>query len=113
MFFSLEASRKINALLDEFEPDIVHVHNLYHQMSPAILFEIKKRGIPIVMTVHDFKLINPNHSLRLKGKAYRRCANKKYYQCFLDKCVKNSYALSLLAALEMYWHQFYSRSDKI
>ena len=112
MFFSFEAKRKINALLDEFNPDIVHIHNIYHQMSPAILFEIKKRGIPIVMTVHDFKLINPNHSLRLNGKAYRRCSNKKYYQCFLDKCVKNSYPLSLLATLEMYWHDWLGTYEK-
>lgn len=104
MFYSFEAAKKINAILDEFAPDIVHVHNLYHQMSPTILFEIKKRNIPVVMTVHDWKLINPNHSLRLNGRAYRRCADGKYYQCFLDKCVKNSYAKSFLAMIEMYWH---------
>ena len=104
MFHSFEAKQKINALLDEFEPDVVHIHNIYHQMSPTILFEIKKRNIPIFMTVHDWKLINPNHSLRLNGRPYRRCANGRYYQCFLDKCVKDSYAKSFLAMLEMYWH---------
>ncbi|HOF42456.1 MAG TPA: glycosyltransferase [Candidatus Moranbacteria bacterium] len=106
MFYSFEAKRKINAILDEFKPDIVHIHNIYHQISPAILFEIKKRGIPVVMTVHDYKLINPNHSLYLDGKPYQRCANGKYYQCFFDKCVKNSYAKSFLASLEMYWHRW-------
>lgn len=105
MFYSFEAHEKIREILDEFQPDIVHVHNLYHQMSPTILFEIKKRNIPIVMTVHDWKIINPNHSLRLNGRAYRRCADGKYYQCFLDRCVKNSYAKSFLASLEMYWHR--------
>ncbi len=100
MFYSFEAKRKINAILDEFKPDIVHIHNIYHQISPAILFEIKKRGIPVVMTVHDYKLINPNHSLYLDGKPYQRCANGKYYQCFFDKCVKNSYAKSFLASLK-------------
>ena len=112
MFYSFEAHRKINTVLDEFRPDIVHVHNLYHQMSPTILFEIKKRNIPIVMTVHDFKLVNPNHSLRLAGQAYRRCANGKYYQCILDRCVKNSYALSFLAAAEMYWHSWLGTYSK-
>lgn len=104
MFYSWEAKRKINALLDKFKPDIVHIHNIYHQMSPAILFEIKKRKIPIVMTVHDFKLISPNHGLFLNGKAYNRCREGKYYRCFLDKAVKNSYAKSFLAMLEAYWH---------
>lgn len=104
MFYSFEAKRKINEILDEFKPDVVHIHNIYHQLSPCILFEIKKRKIPIVMTVHDYKLINPNHDLFLNGRPYDRCKNGKYYQCFLDKCVKNSYAKSFLAMLEMYWH---------
>ncbi|KKQ46751.1 MAG: group 1 glycosyl transferase [Candidatus Moranbacteria bacterium GW2011_GWD2_37_9] len=104
MFFSLEAKRKINKLLDDFNPDVVHIHNIYHQLSPMILFEIKKRGIPIVMTVHDYKLVNPNYNLYHNGKFYNRCQNERYYQCLLDRCVKNSRAKSFLAMLEMYWH---------
>lgn len=106
MFFSWEAKRKINAILDEFKPDVVHIHNIYHQLSPCILFEIKKRNIPVVMTVHDYKLINPNHDLFLNGRPYDRCKNGRFYQCFLDKCVKDSYAKSFLAMLEMYWHEW-------
>ncbi|GBE16939.1 glycogen synthase [bacterium BMS3Abin15] len=105
MFHSFEAKKKINELLDDFQPDIAHIHNIYHQLSPAILFEIKKRNIPIVMTVHDYKLINPNYNLYSNGKSYDRCRDKKYYQCFLDRCVKNSYLKSFLAMLEMYWHE--------
>lgn len=104
MFYSLEAHKKINLLLDKFKPELVHIHNIYHQLDPTILFAIKKREIPIVMTVHDYKLVNPNHSLFLKGKAYTGCKDKKYYQCFLDKCVKDSYAKSFLTMLEAYWH---------
>ncbi len=103
-FYSWEAKKKINQLLDEFQPDIVHIHNIYHQLSPIILFEIKKRGIPILMTVHDFKLISPNYNLYHQGKLYVRGKNKKYYQCFLDRCFKNSYLQSFGAMLEMYWH---------
>lgn len=105
MFYSFEAHRKIKRLLDAFQPDIVHVHNIYHQMDPTILFAIKKRGIPIVMTVHDFKIINPNHSMVLDGKAYGRCRQGAYYQCVLDRCVKNSYGKSFIAMLEAYWHR--------
>jgi len=81
--YSFEAKKKINKLLDEFNPEIVHIHNIYHQLSPMILFEIKKRNIPIVMTVHDYKLVNPNYNLFHQGKFYDRCLDGKYYQCFL------------------------------
>lgn len=105
MFYSREARKKINKLLDDFKPEIVHIHNIYHQLSPTILFEIKKRKIPVVMTVHDYKLINPNYSLSLRGKFYDRCRNGKFYECFLDKCVKDSYLKSFVAMLEAYWHK--------
>jgi len=110
--YSFEAKRKINELLDEFKPNIVHIHNIYHQLSPMILFEIKKRKIPIVMTVHDYKIVNPNYNLFHNGKFYNRCKNGKYYQCFLDKCFKNSYSQSFLAMLEMYWHKFWGTYRK-
>lgn len=112
MFYSPEAHRKIRTLLSDFEPDVVHIHNIYHQMDPTILFEIKKRGIPIVMTVHDFKLINPNHAMMLSGKPYERCKNHAYYQCFLDRAVKGSYAKSFIAMLEMYWHYWLGTFEK-
>lgn len=112
MFYSLEAKKKINLILDEFAPDVVHIHNIYHQMSPTILFEIKKRNIPIVMTVHDWKLINPNHAMTLNGKPYSGCLNGRYYQCFLDKCIKDSYLKSLLATSEMYWHKWLGTYSK-
>ena len=63
IFWSFEAERKIAKLIKKEKPDIVHIHNIYHQISPSILRAIKKAGIPIVMTVHDFKLIDPNYTL--------------------------------------------------
>ncbi len=112
MFYSLEANKKINKLLDDFAPDLVHIHNIYHQLSPMILFEIKKRGIPIVMTVHDYKLVSPNYNLYHNGKIYNRCRDGKYYQCLLDKCFKNSYIQSLGAMVEAYWHEFWGTYRK-
>lgn len=104
MFQSREAKKKINKLLDDFQPDVVHIHNIYHQLSPRILFEIKKRNIPIVMTVHDYKLVNPNYNLQHNNKFYNRCLDGKFYQCFFDKCLKDSYLKSSLGVMEMYWH---------
>jgi glycosyltransferase involved in cell wall biosynthesis len=68
MFWSRQAARAIKQLLIDEKPDIVHIHNIYHQISPSILPIIKRAGIPIVMTVHDFKLITPNYTLRADNK---------------------------------------------
>lgn len=118
IFWSFEAKRKISKLLDEFKPDIVHIHNIYHQISPSILPEIKRRGIPIVMTVHDWKLVCPNYLLncgaaQADGEPYcRKCVRGTYWHCLKNKCVKNSYFKSLLCVLELYFHKWLKVYEK-
>ena len=65
-----EANRKLAALLQEFQPDIAHAHNIYHQLSPSILWTLRKHGVPIVMTLHDYKVISPNYSLFVRGQIW-------------------------------------------
>lgn len=62
-FWSIEAAKKFGKMLDVFRPDIIHVHNIYTHLSPSVLHEAKKRGIPVVMTIHDYALVSANYSL--------------------------------------------------
>jgi glycosyltransferase involved in cell wall biosynthesis len=103
-FYSRQARRKFAALLDEFEPEIIHIHNIYHHLSPSILAEAKQRNIPVVMHVHDYKLVCPNYKMFTRGQVDESCRGGKYYRCFLNKGFKDSWAKSLLVTLEMYWH---------
>lgn len=112
VFWSFEAKRKIAKLLDEFQPDVVHIHNIYHQISPSILPEIKKREIPIVMTVHDWKMICPNYLLNCEEPYCKKCVAGKYWHCVLKKCVKNSYIKSLIAVLGIYFHRWLKIYEK-
>lgn len=112
VFWSFEAKRKIAKLLDEFQPDVVHIHNIYHQISPSILPEIKKRGIPIVMTVHDWKMICPNYLLNCEEPYCKKCVAGKYWHCVLKKCVKNSLVKSLIAVLGICFHRWLEIYEK-
>lgn len=105
ILYSLEAKRKFSALLKDFKPDIIHCHNIYHQLSPSILDVAKKAKIPVVMHVHDYSLICPNHSLFTHGEVCQQCQPGKYWPCVKHRCVKNSLPASLLAATELYLHQ--------
>ncbi|QQG52832.1 MAG: glycosyltransferase [Candidatus Falkowbacteria bacterium] len=104
MIYSLEAKRKFKKLVVDFKPDIIHIHNIYHQISPSILDVAKKAGIPVVMHVHDYKLICPNYQLFAHGEICEACKPHKYYKCVQKKCFKDSRSKSFLAALEMYLH---------
>ncbi len=106
IFYSLEARRKMELLLEEEKPDLAHLHNIYHQISPSILPVLKKKGIPVVMTLHDFKLVCPNYTLLREGDPCESCEGKHFYKAVIHKCVKDSYWKSLVCSLEMYFHRF-------
>ena len=112
MFHSVEAKRKMKRLLDDFQPDIAHIHNIYHQISPSILGEIKKRKIPIVMTVHDYKLICPNYLLQCNGRSWEDLGGNRYMEFIKQKCFKDSYWKSLLVVLQFRWHAYWNSYDK-
>lgn len=62
-YWSSEAERKMENLIDAFGPDIVHTHNLYTHLSPSPLRACKKKGVPVVMSVHDYALVSANYAL--------------------------------------------------
>lgn len=104
VLYSFEAKRKFKRLLKDFKPDIIHCHNIYHHISPSILDAAYDLKIPVVLHLHDYKLICPNHMLFVKGRYCEDCRPNKYYNCIKNKCVKNSLPASILACAEMYLH---------
>jgi glycosyltransferase involved in cell wall biosynthesis len=103
LIWNREAAAKFASLLNETKPDLIHVHNIYHQLSPSILQEAKKRKIPVIMTVHDYKLICPNYLLFTHGKHCELCLSGNYLNCVTHNCYY-SYSRSVLAALESFLH---------
>lgn len=104
IFWSFEAKRKFEKLVIDFKPDIIHLHNIYHHISPSILRVSKKYKIPVVIHLHDYKLICPNYQLFTQGKYCEACRSQKFYNCVRLKCFKNSRLKSLLVYLEMTLH---------
>ena len=115
IIYSTEARRKIKSIIKDNKPDIAHLHNFQHQMSPSILKPIKKSGIPIMVTVHDLKIICPNYKMLNKKGICEECKGNKYYNCLANSCTKNSRMGSAVNMVESYLHKFlksYSYIDK-
>ena len=100
--YSTECNRKVGRLLDMNKTDLVHLHNIYHQIAPSILLEMKKRRLPVVATVHNYHLIAPNHLLFHDNRICEATHRHKYYEAVLDRCIKNSYLASFIEAAEKY-----------
>lgn len=104
MIYYRKARSNMAQLLDKVQPDIVHLHNIYHHISPSILPEIKKRGIPIVMTLHDYNLLSPNYTMFHHGMVHEEDARGLYFSCIKNVCVKNSRLYSAVGVGEMIVH---------
>ncbi|MBE0418359.1 MAG: glycosyltransferase family 4 protein, partial [Coriobacteriia bacterium] len=98
------ARRAVSQLLDAKRPDIVHCRNIYHHLSPSILAEFQERGIPVVMTIADYKLVCPNYKLFRNGTVCNECTPGRYHPALLHKCVKDSFLASALCAAEAVYH---------
>ena len=100
MLYSGAKKRAVGSIIDRFAPDIVHVHNMYPSFGPAVVFAARERGIPIVMTVHNFRLRCPNGLMFTEGAVCRRCESGTYinammHQCFPTRRQAGAYAVGL------------------
>lgn len=74
--YSVNGVRAMREALRKEKPDVVNIHNLYPFISPAALFECKKAGVPVVMTIHNFRLICPTGLFMRNGEPCERCLSK-------------------------------------
>jgi len=105
ILYSLEAKKKFKKLILQERPDIVHIHNIYHHLSPSILDVCRDFKIPVVHTVHDYKLICPNYKLFAKGKVDEGCIKGNYFHDAWTGSIKCSVASGIADALEMTIHR--------
>ena len=100
-FGSREVRRKFNALLDDFRPDVVHLHNIHTQLSPAIAELAHRRGIRVVWTLHDYKLLCPRYDcLRGGTDVCEACFGDDKTACLEHRCMKGSALASWIGRRE-------------
>lgn len=95
-----EVRTKFSKLLDDFQPDVVHLNNIHTQLSPVLAEIAHKRGIRVIWTLHDYKLLCPRYDCRQNGeKLCEECFSCKF-SALKHKCMKNSLPASALAYIE-------------
>lgn len=112
-FYSLDSKKIVAEILDKEKPDIVNIHNIIGGLTFSILPEIKKRRIPLVATVHDFRMLCPvGIFLNRKGEVCEKCKVGNYFQCIVNNCHPQSYYKSLIVATESYLRDFFIPHQK-
>ncbi|MDL2256307.1 glycosyltransferase [Parabacteroides sp. OttesenSCG-928-G06] len=98
-FYSREVKRRFLRLINDFQPDVIHAHNIHSYLSPYIVELAAKKGIKVVWTLHDYKLICPAYTCLRSGKPCELCFTHKR-NVVRHKCIKNSLSASIIAYLE-------------
>lgn len=111
--YSNEARNKIDKLIAAERPDIIHIHNVHHHITPSIFYAIKKYDIPIIWTLHDYTMICPNTSFLSHGRICEKCKKNKYYWPSIEKCKKDSFSASTVAGCEAVIHKIMGIQDFI
>ena len=117
--YSKEVNKKFRSLINDFKPDLIHLNNIHSQLSPSIAKIAYKIDIPVVWTLHDYKLLCPSYSCLLNGKPCELCFTDKI-NVIKNRCVKNIVGSTIAYAeakkwnkekLELYTNRFIAPSN--
>lgn len=91
---------RFEAVLDDFKPDVVHLHNIHSYLSPIVAELAHQRGIRVVWTLHDYKLLCPRYDCLLNDKPCEKCFRGAKHNAVIHRCMKGSLPASVVAWLE-------------
>ncbi len=95
--YSGEARRNISRLIDDVRPDVAHIHNCHSHLTTSILAPLRRAGIPIVWTLHDYRLVCPNSNFLSGYEICERCLPNRFHHAVLRKCKRGSAGASFVA----------------
>lgn len=115
VIYSRETRKKFAKVLDRFQPDIVHLQNIHGHIGPSVIFEAKGRNLPVVWTLHDYKMLCPNTHFLIDttGEICEACGLNKYYQAIIKRCKKGSILASIMASIEAYAHRLMHLRERV
>ena len=110
--YSTEARKKLRGMIREFRPDVAHVRNIYHHLSPSILWELKSQDIPVLYHVNDFKLICPSYNMVSRGSPCEKCQGGKFWNVVAEGCYAGPASARWMLAAEAYVHKWLRTYEK-
>jgi glycosyltransferase involved in cell wall biosynthesis len=106
MYWASDAHQHITKLLREEKPRVVHVHNTFFQISPAIFAACQEAGIPVVQTLHNFRLMCPAATYFRDGKICERCSESGLLQGIWHGCYRESRGATTAVAFMLAMHRW-------
>lgn len=104
--WSRRSRRTMAALLAHHRPDVLHLHNTFPLMSPVVYYAAHEAGVPVVQTLHNYRLVCPNALLFRDGRICEECLGKAApWPCVVHRCYRRSLAASGATAAMLSVHR--------
>jgi glycosyltransferase involved in cell wall biosynthesis len=105
MLWSSKTRSEFSAILNNESPDLVHVHNTFMAISPSIYSACSERGIPVVQTLHNFRLLCPAGNFFRDGMICKECVDQSLLRSLRHGCYRNSRVATSGVALMLAFHR--------
>jgi glycosyltransferase involved in cell wall biosynthesis len=106
--YNREAFRKLLKLVDEFKPDVAHLHLFFGGLSTSILQALNRRNVPVVISVHDYRLICPAYLfIDGKNRICEKCKDRFYLRCIIKKCSGKKVLQSAMLSFDAYFRKYF------
>jgi glycosyltransferase involved in cell wall biosynthesis len=114
LFHSFASSRRMTKLVREFQPDVLHVHNWFPLLSPSIIDAAVAQGVPVVQTLHNFRMLCANGMLYREGRICQDCVGKAFpTDGVMHGCYTGSRLGSAVVAAAFSYHRLAHRWDGV
>jgi glycosyltransferase involved in cell wall biosynthesis len=104
--YSPSARSAMRSCLADFSPDLAHVRGIYHHLSPSILWELKRRGVPVLYHLNDFKILCPTYNLVADGQPCELCSHGAFRHVITKGCCSGPRSNAIVLAAEAYLHKW-------
>ncbi|HYE95248.1 MAG TPA: glycosyltransferase family 4 protein [Rubricoccaceae bacterium] len=101
--YSKPARAAMRRLLAEVEVDLAHLHVYYGKLTASILAPLREAGLPVVQTLHEYKLLCPVYTFISNGEICEACGGKEFWQALPRRCNQRSVARTTLSVAEAYF----------
>jgi glycosyltransferase involved in cell wall biosynthesis len=102
--WNVSAARRVGATVEKFQPDVVHVHNTWFALSPSVLSGLRRRRVPVVMTVHNYRLACANALFLREDRPCEECVDHGVRRAIQHRCYRGGRATSAVAAAGIAMH---------
>lgn len=103
--WSMRTMNDLGKCITAFNPDLIHVHNTFPLVSPSLFWTAAKRNLPVVQTLHNFRMLCPQAMLLRNQRVCEDCIGTLPWRGVVRKCYRNSTAQSAVLVSMLALHR--------